>query len=167
MYDRKRVVMPSIPEDTEDIEEGFPNPFFLPMDIDVDSDCEEHPKRNGQEENENSSERSSQKKFHHRQSTSRRKIRHRRQKRLLLLQHSAQCTVVEGECSRTSQCADMKALWRHIERCEATDCEYAHCISSRYVLSHFHRCQVAGNYRCKLCAPVRKYMAKQKNAQKL
>lgn len=165
MYDRKQ--LPSIPEDTEDIEEGFPNPFFLPMDIDVDSDCEEHPKSNGQEENENSSERSYQKKFHHRQSTSRRKIRHRRQKRLLLLQHSAQCTVVEGECSRTSQCADMKALWRHIERCEATDCEYAHCISSRYVLSHFHRCQVAGNYRCKLCAPVRKYMAKQKNAQKL
>ncbi len=165
MYDRKQ--LPSIPEDTEDIEEGFPNPFFLPMDIDVDSDCEEHPKSNGQEENENSSERSFQKKFHHRQSTSRRKIRHRRQKRLLLLQHSAQCTVVEGECSRTSQCADMKALWRHIERCEATDCEYAHCISSRYVLSHFHRCQVAGNYRCKLCAPVRKYMTKQKNAQKL
>jgi E1A/CREB-binding protein len=166
MYDRKRVLMPSIPEDAEDIEEGFPNPFFLPMDIDVDSDCEEHPKSNGQEENENSTERSYQKKFHHRQST-RRKIRHRRQKRLLLLQHSAQCTVVEGECSRTSQCADMKALWRHIERCEATDCEYAHCISSRYVLSHFHRCQVAGNYRCKLCAPVRKYMAKQKNAQNL
>ena len=157
--------MPSIPEDAEEIEEGFPSPFFLPMDTDVDSDCEEHPKSKERQDTENSTERSYQKKLHHR-STSK-KVRLRRQKRLLLLQHSAQCTVVEGECSRTSQCADMKALWRHIERCEATDCDYAHCISSRYVLSHFHRCQVAGNYKCKLCAPVRKYMAKQKSAQKL
>ena len=46
----------------------------------------------------------------------------------------------------------MKRLWRHIADCKDPQCQVAHCVSSRYVLSHYHNCK---DPRRKICGPVR------------
>jgi hypothetical protein len=46
----------------------------------------------------------------------------------------------------------MKQLWEHIAKCKDQRCQVSHCVSSRYVLSHYHRCK---DSRCAVCGPVR------------
>ena len=55
----------------------------------------------------------------------------------------------------------MKRLWRHIADCKDEQCQVPHCKSSRYVLSHYHRCK---DLRCEVCGPVRE--AIQRNHEK-
>mmetsp|Transcript_10188 Transcript_10188/g.33388 ORF Transcript_10188/g.33388 Transcript_10188/m.33388 type:complete len:1160 (-) Transcript_10188:777-4256(-) len=55
----------------------------------------------------------------------------------------------------------MKRLWKHIAECKDQQCQMAHCVSSRYVLSHYHRCK---DPRCAVCGPVRE--AIQRNHEK-
>lgn len=78
------------------------------------------------------------------------KARHKRQ-RLLLLRHASKCTAEEGHCTITPHCADMKVLWRHIANCKDSYCKVRHCMSSRYVLSHYRRCKPP----CDICDPVK------------
>jgi hypothetical protein len=78
------------------------------------------------------------------------KARHKRQ-RLLLLRHASKCTAENGTCETTPHCADMKVLWKHIANCKDSYCKVRHCMSSRYVLSHYRRCKPP----CNICDPVR------------
>jgi len=78
------------------------------------------------------------------------KSRHKRQ-RLLLLRHASKCTAENGTCTITPQCAEMKALWKHLAYCKDSYCKVPHCLSSRYVLSHFRRCKPP----CNICDPVK------------
>ena len=78
------------------------------------------------------------------------KSRHKRQ-RLLLLRHASKCTAENGTCSITPHCAEMKVLWKHIANCKDSYCKVRHCMSSRYVLSHYRRCKPP----CNICDPVK------------
>lgn len=85
----------------------------------------------------------------------------RQQERLCLLRHASMCHAKSLKAKESgspyecqlSYCPDMSKLWNHICKCTEKQCTYAHCISSRYVLSHFKECR---NPTCEVCAPVRK-----------
>lgn len=77
-------------------------------------------------------------------------IRHQQQ-RLLLLRHAAKCETEGARCPVTPHCAAMKKLWTHIMVCKQDKCPTPLCTSSRYILSHFHRCKDLG---CMVCIPV-------------
>ncbi|KAG3174345.1 Histone acetyltransferase [Phytophthora cactorum] len=77
----------------------------------------------------------------------------RQQQRLLLLRHAMWCKSPEGTCTTTPSCGEMKRLWAHMGACRQTNaCSYNHCISSKYVLSHFQQCV---NAKCLVCQVVR------------
>ncbi|KAL3667526.1 hypothetical protein V7S43_007745 [Phytophthora oleae] len=77
----------------------------------------------------------------------------RQQQRLLLLRHAMWCKSAEGTCTTTPSCGEMKRLWAHMGACQQTNaCSYSHCISSKYVLSHFQQCV---NPKCLVCQVVR------------
>ena len=78
------------------------------------------------------------------------KAKHKRQ-RLLLLRHASKCNAPPGQCKQTPHCAEMKVLWKHIASCKESQCTVRHCMSSRYVLSHYRRCKGP----CTICDPVR------------
>ncbi len=80
------------------------------------------------------------------------KAKHKRQ-RLLLLRHASKCTAPPGQCKQTPHCAEMKVLWKHIASCKESQCTVRHCMSSRYVLSHYRRCKGP----CNICDPVRNF----------
>jgi len=79
------------------------------------------------------------------------RLRHKQQ-RLLLLRHASKCPFPEGQCPVTAICGGMKKLWTHISSCKDQSCPVQHCMSSRYVLSHYRRCKDSG---CEACEPVR------------
>ncbi|CAM9318180.1 unnamed protein product [Ectocarpus sp. 8 AP-2014] len=56
----------------------------------------------------------------------------------------------------------MKRLWKHIAECKNQQCPIPHCVSSRFVLSHYHRCK---DLKCAVCAPVREVIAKSHQRQ--
>ncbi|GBG24486.1 Histone acetyltransferase HAC5 [Hondaea fermentalgiana] len=102
---------------------------------------------------------------HERSSTSQHdkdQILKQRQQRLLLLRHASRCQNPEGTCKVTELCARMKSLWKHISKCKDPRCPEPHCVSSRYVLSHYHRCVKED---CPVCKPVRIISANQRNQQ--
>ncbi|TMW66347.1 hypothetical protein Poli38472_004112 [Pythium oligandrum] len=77
----------------------------------------------------------------------------RQQQRLLLLRHAMWCKAPDGTCAATPNCGEMKRLWQHMGNCqETTACSYPHCISSKYVLSHFQQCE---NPKCLVCQLLR------------
>jgi len=83
------------------------------------------------------------------------------QQRLLILRHASKCPVNPPHvCQSTPHCKQMKELWHHIAKCKDQHCQYAHCVSSRYVLSHYHRCN---NPECEVCKPVKDAIQKQSN----
>lgn len=88
----------------------------------------------------------------------------RQQQRLLLLRHAMWCKASEGACTATPSCGEMKRLWQHMGACQHTNsCSYSHCISSKYVLSHFQQCT---NPMCLVCQVVRYPVeVKEKNGQ--
>lgn len=79
-----------------------------------------------------------------------------KRQRLLLLCHAAKCqhsVLVPGStCPVSRHCGHFKAIWEHIASCTNQDCETKHCLSSRYVISHYRRCRDAG---CQVCIPVK------------
>ena len=77
----------------------------------------------------------------------------RQQERLCLLRHASICDKEKSETCTLTYCPEMKALWRHICSCTNRQCQFNHCVSSRYVLTHFKECR---NLSCEVCAPVRK-----------
>mmetsp|Transcript_17915 Transcript_17915/g.20693 ORF Transcript_17915/g.20693 Transcript_17915/m.20693 type:complete len:1767 (+) Transcript_17915:908-6208(+) len=85
------------------------------------------------------------------------------QHRLLLLRHASKCMRKEGECQATHLCSQYKQLWQHIAKCKNQRCQTPHCVSSRYVLSHYHRCQ---DKTCAVCGPVREAIERH-NKQRL
>ena len=85
------------------------------------------------------------------------KLHKRQQERLLLLRHASKCPQPAGQCTVTPHCGRMKELWLHIVQCENADCKLDHCVSSRYVLSHYSSC---ADTACQVCTPVREAIAK-------
>jgi E1A/CREB-binding protein len=85
------------------------------------------------------------------------KAAHKRH-RLLLLRHASKCSAPPGHCKETN-CAEMKVLWKHIATCREFQCPVRHCMSSRYVLSHYRRCKGP----CDTCDPVRDAIDASKN----
>jgi E1A/CREB-binding protein len=67
----------------------------------------------------------------------RRQILKQQQQRLLLLRHASKCQYENGTCVVSSYCGSMKTLWKHIVSCKDQECKTKHCVSSRYVLSHY------------------------------
>eukprot|EP00598_Pedospumella_elongata_P016327 CAMPEP_0184989006 /NCGR_PEP_ID=MMETSP1098-20130426/26487_1 /TAXON_ID=89044 /ORGANISM="Spumella elongata, Strain CCAP 955/1" /LENGTH=388 /DNA_ID=CAMNT_0027513885 /DNA_START=65 /DNA_END=1231 /DNA_ORIENTATION=- len=75
------------------------------------------------------------------------------QQRLLLLNHSSKCTIAEDQvCPVSRHCGQFKTLWQHILVCKDNGCKVIHCISSRYVLSHYANCAECD---CLICPRVR------------
>lgn len=75
------------------------------------------------------------------------------QQRLLLLNHSSKCTIAEEQtCPVSRHCGQFKVLWRHILTCKDNACKVIHCLSSRYVLSHYAKC---ADCDCSICPRVR------------
>lgn len=74
------------------------------------------------------------------------------QQRLLLLYHAYSCPYGDNRCPKTEHCGAMKSLWKHIVNCKDRECLVPHCVSSRYVLSHYHKCR---DIACDVCIPVR------------
>eukprot|EP00924_Labyrinthula_sp_SR-Ha-C_P003237 augustus_masked-scaffold_15-processed-gene-3.40-mRNA-1 protein AED:0.01 eAED:0.02 QI:0/-1/0/1/-1/1/1/0/1759 len=91
------------------------------------------------------------------QAQQRQAVLRQQQQRLLLLRHASRCPYNEGSCSATPYCAQYKKLWLHIASCRDQQCDTPHCVSSRYVLSHYHRCQ---EKTCAVCGPVREAIEK-------
>jgi E1A/CREB-binding protein len=60
------------------------------------------------------------------------------QQRLLLLRHAYKCPF-QADCPITRLCASIKVLWAHISTCQDKKCAVAHCLSSRFILAHYHR----------------------------
>jgi len=85
-----------------------------------------------------------------------------KQQRLLLLRHASKCAYEDGKCPITSNCAQMKKLWKHIADCKQQRCTVPHCMSSRYVLSHYRKCK---DQKCQSCEPVREAIRKQQQQQ--
>lgn len=96
-----------------------------------------------------------------RKATEKNRIIHKQQ-RLLLLRHASKCTAPEGQCTVTQHCGNMKRLWQHISTCAKKDCDFPHCISSRYVLMHYRKCK---DSTCASCQPVRIAINKQTNSE--
>lgn len=75
------------------------------------------------------------------------------QQRLLLLNHSSKCTIAEDQvCPVSRHCGQFKVLWQHILVCKDNACKVIHCLSSRYVLSHYAKC---ADGDCLICPRVR------------
>jgi hypothetical protein len=72
--------------------------------------------------------------------------------RLLLLRHSSKCIHPNGQCPVSPFCLTMKNVWLHIKECKDQNCNARHCISSRYILSHYSNCRHAD---CPVCVGVR------------
>jgi E1A/CREB-binding protein len=53
---------------------------------------------------------------------------------------------------QTMSITGMKRLWKHLAECKDLKCLVPHCVTSRYVLSHYHRCK---DVKCPVCGPVR------------
>eukprot|EP00565_Helicotheca_tamesis_P000771 CAMPEP_0185734664 /NCGR_PEP_ID=MMETSP1171-20130828/23163_1 /TAXON_ID=374046 /ORGANISM="Helicotheca tamensis, Strain CCMP826" /LENGTH=694 /DNA_ID=CAMNT_0028404725 /DNA_START=311 /DNA_END=2395 /DNA_ORIENTATION=+ len=85
-------------------------------------------------------------------STVRQRVCLHQQQRLLLLRHASTCPFGDGRCPKTKHCGAMKRLWKHIVDCKNGECLVPHCVSSRYVLSHYYKCRDMG---CNVCVPVR------------
>jgi len=49
----------------------------------------------------------------------------------------------------------MKALDQHIHECMSEPCNYPHCSSSKFIMSHFYSCC---SLRCTSCQPVRELL---------
>ena len=64
-----------------------------------------------------------------------------KRQRIFLLRHAARCTATDGSCKISRHCAEMKFVWNHImnDGCNDPNCNVRHCVSSRYVISHYHR----------------------------
>nr|CCA24581.1 histone acetyltransferase putative [Albugo laibachii Nc14] len=76
----------------------------------------------------------------------------RQQERLLILRHAMWCKSTKPECEVLAVCREMKRLWEHMSGCQDTHyCKVSHCLSSRYVLSHFQQCV---NAKCLVCQVV-------------
>jgi hypothetical protein len=72
--------------------------------------------------------------------------------RLSLLCHASQCPHQKNTCPVTPVCWAIKELWSHITVCKDQECNMKHCLSSRYILSHFSKCT---NIGCPVCDLVR------------
>mmetsp|Transcript_20433 Transcript_20433/g.42848 ORF Transcript_20433/g.42848 Transcript_20433/m.42848 type:complete len:324 (+) Transcript_20433:307-1278(+) len=64
-----------------------------------------------------------------------------RKQRMHVLRHAARCT--DENCKVSRHCAEMKRVWKHIveEGCADPKCKVKHCMSSKYVISHYNRKQ--------------------------
>ncbi|RYH20264.1 hypothetical protein EON65_23990 [archaeon] len=79
------------------------------------------------------------------------------QQRLVLLHHASKCEFDEinsfRPCRVTPYCKEMKALWNHVNDCTEQDCPYTHCVSTRFLLSHYNKC--VDNPSCQMCKPLK------------
>jgi len=64
-----------------------------------------------------------------------------RRQRMFLLYHAAQCTALDGACTVSRHCDEMKRVRNHImdDGCNDPKCNVKHCVSSRHVIRHFQR----------------------------
>lgn len=72
--------------------------------------------------------------------------------RILLLRHAARCPHERGKCPHISHCGALKDLWCHVSSCSDRNCQFRHCVSSRYILAHYSKCD---STECPVCVPVR------------
>lgn len=85
----------------------------------------------------------------------------KQQRWLLFLRHCAKCDAIPGECQYKQNCAVAKKLWQHLVKCKDPKCEYPRCAPSRSLLKHHQECRSA---ECPVCAPVKQYVLKQREA---
>jgi len=95
----------------------------------------------------------------------RRALIRKQQDRIVILRHVANCTHIKDvDCPVAEDCARMKLLWKHILKCNNSNCQVSQCISSRYILAHYHNCT---NEKCEVCSPVKSSSLKTAAIKKL
>ena len=78
------------------------------------------------------------------------------QERLMYLYHATRCSNSDC-CAHAPYCENIKKLLTHIAECSVgEECKTPHCVSSRYVLTHYQDCM---DETCRLCASVRRDFA--------
>jgi E1A/CREB-binding protein len=77
------------------------------------------------------------------------KVIKKQQYRLLLLRHAGSCKY--NNCM-VFNCKLGKEIWEHIMICKNIECTTPHCVSSRYVLSHYGKCE--NKKECVVCCKV-------------
>ncbi|XP_059642973.1 histone acetyltransferase HAC1-like [Cornus florida] len=80
---------------------------------------------------------------------------------LLFLRHALRCPAPEGKC-REANCITAQKLWRHMDRCNVSQCLYPRCHGSRILLDHYKHCK---DPSCPVCVPARNYIQSQVKAQ--
>jgi E1A/CREB-binding protein len=85
----------------------------------------------------------------------------KQQRWLLFLRHCARCSLNDTECPYGGNCGVAKQLWQHLVQCKSETCPYPRCSPSRALLRHHQRCK---SPQCPVCAPVKQYVAKQREA---
>ncbi|XP_010539592.1 PREDICTED: histone acetyltransferase HAC1-like [Tarenaya hassleriana] len=88
--------------------------------------------------------------------------RFKNQKRwLLFLRHARSCKASEGKCP-DKNCITVQELWRHMDSCNVSRCQYPRCHSSKSLINHHKNCK---DSRCPVCIPVKTYLQHQANAR--
>lgn len=78
---------------------------------------------------------------------------HNQRYRLILIRHAERCSSNEDNpCLVTPLCSRLKVLQAHFEDCEDVSCKVQHCVSSKFIMHHYHYCM---NIDCLVCQPER------------
>ncbi|XP_038717817.1 histone acetyltransferase HAC1-like isoform X2 [Tripterygium wilfordii] len=90
--------------------------------------------------------------------------RFRNQQRwLLFLQHARRCAAPEGTCLEF-HCSIVQELWRHMKRCNSSQCQYLRCQRTKTLILHHRHCR---DPVCPVCVPVNNYIQTQFKARAL
>ena len=73
------------------------------------------------------------------------------QQQLIILRHASKCRHRGGKCPVRKQWGSMKNIRTHIIGRKSQKCSTPHCVSSRYLLSHYPNCKEM----CPVCGPVK------------
>ncbi|CAK5076800.1 unnamed protein product [Meloidogyne enterolobii] len=91
------------------------------------------------------------------------------QQQLVFLLHAHKCQQrekLEPEwrgCCNLPYCAIMKGVLEHMVKCKSgRKCHFAHCASSRQIISHWKNCPEED---CPVCNPIRKFIAENGQSQ--
>lgn len=85
------------------------------------------------------------------------------QRWLLFLRHARRCMAPEGKCLEVN-CIIAQNLWKHVDRCNVSQCPDLKCRQTKMLLKHYKDCR---DTQCPVCVPVKNYVEAQLKAHAL